>query len=214
MSNDQLMKKLFESILNLIFPPRCEVCRQDSQDALCHDCFKEIKFMKPHLGIYSAAAYDGTLRAAIKRFKFKKRKRLAQALGFLLVKYVSQIPGLEMREMDLIIPVPLHEKRLKERGFNQARVLAETLSHYYGIPVKSSLARIKNTKAQFDLERKERFSNIKGAFKVVDNSVNNKRILLFDDIYTTGATIMECSKALKAAGAKRIEVLTLSRAVE
>ncbi len=208
------MKQLINSFLNLIFPPRCEVCRQDSSDPLCHDCLKEIKFMKPHLGIYSVAVYDGTLRTAIKRFKFKKRKRLAQALGFLLVKYVSQIPGLEMRELDLIIPVPLHEKRLKERGFNQAQMLAETLSHYYGIPVKNALTRTKNTTAQFDLAREERFANIKGAFKVVDNSIHNKRILLFDDIYTTGATIMECSKALKAAGAKRIEVLTLSRAVE
>ena len=209
------MKKLLDSILNLIFPPRCEVCKTNSSEVLCEQCFQQIKFMKPHLGIHSVSIYEGVLRSAIHRFKFKKRKRLAEPLGILLVKYLGSSPSMEMKEMDVIIPVPLHRKRLRERGFNQTELLARVISRYYEVPVTPALERILNTRAQFDLPRAERFRNIAGAFKVCDiKSVYNKRILLLDDIYTTGSTIAECSKSLKTAGARRIEVLTLSRAVE
>jgi ComF family protein len=171
--------------------------------------------MKPHLGIYCVSVYEGPLRTAIHRFKFKKRKRLAEALGVVLVKYVSHNPGLNIEEMDLIVPVPLHRKRLRERGFNQVRLLADVLNRYFGTPVVEALGRTRETKAQFDLERGERFKNVYKAFKVTDNkAVYGKRIVLLDDIYTTGATIIECSKALKIAGARRVEILTLSRAVE
>lgn len=171
--------------------------------------------MRPHLGIHNVSVYDGVLRSALHRFKFKKRKNLAEPLGILLVKYLSSNPALEVKEIDVIIPVPLHRKRLRERGFNQAELLARVVSKYYEKPVVSALERTKSTKAQFDLPREERFKNIAGAFKVTDiRSVYNKRILLLDDIYTTGSTIAECSKALRTAGARRVEVLTLSRAVE
>ena len=209
------MKQFLNSILDLIFPPRCEVCRKSSQEALCQDCFIKIKFMKPHLGIYSASTYDGPLKEAIQRFKFKNRKRLAEPLGLLLVKYLSHSPGLNMKELDLIVPVPLHRNRLKERGFNQVELLVKKLAQYFEIPVVPALERTRHTKAQFDLARHERFPNIKGAFAVKPYiSVLNKRVLLVDDIYTTGATIAECSLGLKQAGAKRVEILTLSRAVE
>jgi competence protein ComFC len=209
------MRKWIDNFLNLIFPPRCEVCRSGSEKALCPDCFSEVKFMKPHLGIHSLSVYDGVLREAIHRMKFKNRKRLAEALGVMLVKYTSKTPSLEMKELDMIIPVPLHKKRHKERGFNQVVLLANVMSKYYDIPVVEALERIRETKAQFDLHRGERFKNVYKAFAVTDpHHVKDKRILLMDDIYTTGATIIECSKALKGAGAKRVEILTLSRATE
>jgi ComF family protein len=155
------------------------------------------------------------MRTAIHRLKFNKRKRLAQPLGILLVKYLSQTPLLNVKEIDGIVPVPLHPKRQRQRGFNQAELLASVLGRYHDLPVLPALSRVKNTRAQFDLPRAERFHNIKEAFKVHDpRMVQDKRLLLFDDIYTTGATIAECTKALKVAGAKRVEVLTLSRAVE
>ncbi len=209
------MRNLLGSLLDLIFPPRCEICRKGSKEVLCSECFQQIKFMKPHLGIHSVSVYEGPLRSAIHRFKFKKRKRLAEPLGILLVEYLSSSPAVEMKEVDVIIPVPLHRKRLRERGFNQSELLAQVVSRYYEIPVASALERTINTKAQFDLPRTERFKNISGAFKVSDiKSVYNKRVLLLDDIYTTGSTIAECSKVLSRAGARRIEILTLSRAVE
>lgn len=174
-----------------------------------------MKFMKPHLGVHCVAIYDGALRTAIHRFKFKGRKKLAQALGIIIVQYLSQSPSLEMSEIDLIVPVPLHQKRLRQRGFDQTDLLAQVIGRYFGVDVSHALIRTKNTKAQFELPRQERFKNINGVFHVTDKSaVQGKRILLFDDIYTTGATISECSKALKKAGAKRVEILTLSRALE
>lgn len=203
------------SLLNLIFPPRCEVCRKGSEEALCSECFGQIQFMKPQLGIFSASVYDGVLRDALHRFKFQKRKNLAEPLGVLLVKYLSHTPALPLEEFDCIVPVPLHRRRQRQRGYNQAELLARVISKYYEVPVVSALERTKDTHPQFDLPREERLTNVKGAFKVSDpKAVYNKKIILLDDIFTTGSTIAECSKTLKIAGARGVEVLTLSRAVE
>lgn len=209
------LKLLIGQLLDLIFPPRCEVCKNGAKEALCRPCLDRVKFMKPHLGIYSAAIYEGVLREAIHRFKFNKRKRLAEPLGILLVNYLGQLPGIRIKELDAIVPVPLHKQRLRQRGFNQAEMLGRVISRYFGLPVKTALERSRDTTAQFDLPRPERFQNISGAFKVNDSqAVYNRRLLLLDDIYTTGATITECVKTLNTAGARRVEVLTLSRAVE
>ncbi|MFH1387354.1 MAG: ComF family protein [bacterium] len=205
---------IFDELLNLIFPPKCEVCRRGSPEALCGECFSQIKFMKPNLGIYSATAYDGVIKESIHRFKFNKRKKLAEPLGVLLVNYLGHKPGLKIDELDGIIPVPLHEKRMRERGFNQVELLASTLTKYFELPVTPALERLKNTHPQFDLQRDARLNNVKGAFRVINpKAVYNKKVLLLDDIYTTGATISECGRVLKNAGAKRVEVLTLARAV-
>lgn len=206
---------MLRALLDLIFPPACEVCRKRCEEALCPDCFSEIKFVKPQLGIYCASAYEGVMRTALHRFKFQRRKNLAEPLGVLLVKYISHAPGLKMNEVNYIIPVPLHRRRQQQRGYNQAELLARVIGRYYEVPVISALERIKDTRPQFDLQREARFTNIRGAFKVSDaKAVYNKNVLLLDDIYTTGSTIGECSKVLKTAGARRIEILTLSRAVE
>lgn len=81
------------SLLDLVFPPACEVCRKRCEEALCSDCFSEIKFVKPQLGIYCASVYEGVMRTALHCFKFQKRKNLAEPLGVLLVKYISHAPG-------------------------------------------------------------------------------------------------------------------------
>ena len=209
------MKRLLDSCLDLIFPPRCEVCRNNSHETLCQDCFGQIKFMKPHLGIHGVSIYEGPIRTAIHRFKFNKRIALAEPLGIIMVRYLCNTPMLEMDEIDIIVPVPLHKYRHRQRVFNQAELLAKVVGKYFETPVASALERHKNTKAQFELEREQRYINITGAFRVVDSqAIFNKRVLLLDDIYTTGATIAECSKTLKIAGAKRVEILTLSRAIE
>jgi len=201
------MKDFFNSLLNLVFPPKCEVCKKDTPEPLCTDCFSQIQFMKPSLGIYSAGSYEGVLRSAIHRFKFAGRKSLATPLGILLVKYLSHTSTLCIEEIDSVIPVPLHRKREQKRGFNQANLLAEVISKYFGLPTEHALERTRDTKPHFNLPRKERFSNIKGAFMVSSRpAVQDKRLLLVDDIYTTGATIFECSKTLKLAGAKRVEI--------
>jgi competence protein ComFC len=128
---------------------------------------------------------------------------------------LSKTPELKMGEIDAIVPVPLHKNRRRERGFNQVELLAEIVGKYLELPVTPALARVKNTAPQFGLHRDARLENIKGAFKVVDRkAVANRKLVLIDDIYTTGATVAECSRVLQNAGARRVEILTLSRAVE
>jgi len=206
---------MLRALLDLVFPPSCTVCRRGGPDPLCPDCFSQIKFMKPHLGVHCAAEYQGVMRDAIHQMKFRKKRKLAEPLGVLMVKYISRSPALAMEEVDCLVPVPLHRRRLRERGFNQAELLGKVVSRYYEKPVVNALVRVKDTRAQFALPRAERLTNIKGAFRVADyRAVEKKNVLLVDDIYTTGATLSECGRMLKAAGASRIEILSLSRAVE
>jgi ComF family protein len=204
-----------EGLLDLLFPPRCEICKKMGKEILCSECMRQIKFMRPQMGVICATAYVGIMREALHCLKFKKRKKLVNPLGVLLVNYLSALPNFDVREIDLIVPIPLHPRRLRQRGFNQSQLLANAVSKYFGVPEKESLLRIRDTKPPFDLSRKERLLNIVGAFKVSNPSfVSNKRVLLVDDIYTTGATMTEGIKVLKAAGAKRIEILTMARAIE
>jgi competence protein ComFC len=208
------MQNFFDSLLDLVFPPHCEVCRKSGPAALCPECFSGIKFLKPQFGIHSASVYEGVVRTALQRFKFHKRKKLAEPLGILLVNYLGQTTTLKMKELDSIVPVPLHRNRLRQRGFNQVELLARMIGRYYEVPVVASLERTRNTKPHFDLPKEARLTNITGAFRVSrPPDVYNKRLLLLDDIYTTGATVAECAKTLSSAGARRIEVLTLARAV-
>lgn len=210
------MANWFKVILDLLYPPKCEACGKNSTEALCVECFRSIKFMKPQLGIHAVSTYDGILKTAIHKFKFNKKKHLAEPLGILMAKYLGYIPNLNMQEIDSIVPVPLHIKRLRQRSFNQSELLAKVLQRYYKIRIATNvLERIRDTKPQFDLHPNDRKVNVAGAFRVsFPQEVHNKNILLLDDIYTTGSTIAECSKVLKLAGAKKVEVLTLSRAVE
>ena len=209
-----MANNILDSILDLIFPPRCEVCGKSGPSALCPECFSGIKFLKPQYGIHCAALYDGAVRTALHRFKFQKRKNLAEPLGILLVNYLGQAAALKMKELDSIVPVPLHRRRQRQRGFNQIELLARVIARYYELPVVASLERVKDTRPQFGLQKEARLLNLRGAFRVSrPQDVHDKRLLLLDDVYTTGATVAECAKALSGAGARRIEVLTLSRAV-
>ena len=124
-------------------------------------------------------------------------------------EFLDQCPA------DLIIPVPLHPKRLRWRGFNQSVLLARQVSREYAIPLDPFVVyRNKETPPQTQLTEDERRKNVRGAFSLNDQkSVKGKRILLIDDVYTSGATVNECSRALKRGGAKEVYVLTLARAV-
>jgi len=205
--------QFLKSVLDLIFPPRCEACRSLGPEAFCDDCVKKINYLSPSAFSHSVGVYEGPLKQALHRFKFKKKVRLAEPLGALLVKYLSR--NLDMNRIDLIIPVPLHEKRQRARGFNQAELLSHVLTKYYDVPTVSGLLfRIKATHPQFDLPRAERIKNVRGAFAVKGGPlIKDKNILLVDDILTTGSTVSECTRVLKASGATSVHILTLSRAV-
>ena len=124
----------------------------------------------------------------------------------------EKICGL-LKKYDIIIPVPIHKKRKAQRGYNQTQLIASKISKYVGIKLCDDvLIKSKNTIAQSKLNKNKRKQNIKGAFKILNSEkIQGKNILLFDDIYTTGSTVNECSKILTRAGAKRIGVLTIAK---
>ena len=118
-----------------------------------------------------------------------------------------------LRDMEGIVPVPISRKRREERGYNQSELIAKTLGDFYGLPVVSGLVKHKHTEAQSSLSREERIRSVQGAFSVKDSSaVKGKRLLLTDDIVTTGATLCACAEALYDAGALEVRALAFSHA--
>lgn len=195
--------------------PRCPRCglgfyTVSGDDHLCSGCLsEEWDFARAR----SLGPYEGLMIEIISRFKFKGATRLAKPLGALLAEYKD--PEFSFSEFDLILSVPLHPKRLKQRGFNQSLLLARRVSQALSIPLDfKSLQRIRHTLPQTELSGPERKKNIRGAFEVKETGgISGKRLLLVDDVFTTGATVQECSKVLLKAGAKQVDVLTLARVV-
>lgn len=207
-----------------IEPPICSACgvvfkTRIGEDHLCGKCLSSPK----NYGMArSAGVYDKVLMAAIHCLKYRGKIQLARPLGVLLF-FIFRRNWKNENHPDLIIPVPLHKKKIKDRGFNPSfflvrewSAIARTLKNELAVaPVADDiLLRTRWTKSQTGLGRKERLKNIKNAFSVNDGSrVSGEKILLIDDVYTTGATANECSKVLMSAGASNVDVLTLARAM-
>jgi ComF family protein len=158
----------------------------------------------------SAALYEGPLRDAIHALKFSGRRALASPLGDLAAEQcATSLPD----TIDALIPVPLARTRERERGFNQAALLARRIGSHLHVPIRSSwLARIRSTRPQTELSATERRANVRDAFRA-SNRVAGHHVLVVDDILTTGATLHACARALRAAGARRVGVLTVARVV-
>ena len=174
--------------------------------AECRD--KPNKFIRH---IRGAAYYDGAVGAAIRYFKFQGKETLRKPLAALMVEFALE----EMRNesYDLIVPVPLHHTRQRERGFNQSLELARLLGEAFPEAViDQSLKRIRPTTAQSTLASGERAKNVRGAFAVEGDACTGKRILLIDDVITTGETITECGRALKRAGAVSVDAFAAALA--
>jgi ComF family protein len=150
-------------------------------------------------------AYEGTLRKLIHLFKYSGMRRLARPLGALLADALPRD-----RQFDLVTPVPLHWRRRWQRGFNQSELLGKAIARARRIPAKNLLRRASATRAQAGLSNAQRRENVVGAFRA-RGRVNGLRILLIDDVMTTGATAGACARALKKAGAKSVAVLALAR---
>lgn len=150
---------------------------------------------------------------AMHLFKYAKKASLSKPLGLLTRETFFRF--WDNDSVDLVVPVPLHVKRLRERGFNQAHLLIRRWAKEEGISFDGlALFRSRWTEPQTTLSRAERQKNIKGAFSVVSpQNIKGKRILLVDDVYTTGSTVNECAKVLAKADAEFVDVLTLARAV-
>ena len=153
------------------------------------------------------------LREVVHKFKYGRQASLGKPLGQLMAQACQ--PWFRPSALDLIIPVPLHRRRLRWRGFNQSVLLGRQVGRGWGIPLDPFvLTRKTETVPQSTLTLRERGSNVRGAFSIAPRrSVENLRLLLMDDIYTSGATVNECTRVLLHAGAREVRVLTLGRTV-
>lgn len=221
-----------DSVLDLLFPPQCAGCGQRGQ-LFCSGCLAAVERIRPPLcpqcgrpqpraqlcrlcrarplstdGIRSVAYFEGGLRQAIHRFKYGGVQALAGPLAELLVKYQAD----NSWPADMIVPVPLHPERRAERGYNQAALLARALGAGLGLPAtETALIRVRATAPQVKLDAGQRRSNVAGAFRARAEDVAGQRVLLIDDVCTTGATMDACAQALKAGGARTVWGLALAR---
>jgi ComF family protein len=185
----------------------CSCCGKKSAISLCRSCKEKKHYFKK---VRSAGIYDGVLKECIHLFKYDKKTYLARPLGKLLIRLIHDEQDLSKAE--LLVPVPLDKRRYRERGFNQAQLLAAIVSKEIGIPISGSLHRTGNAPSQTQLSPQERLKNVKGLFKIVYNDgVINKSVLLIDDVFTTGATVDECARTLVNAGAQEVNILTVAR---
>ena len=175
--------------------------------SVCNDCSGQGRFF---FMARAVGAYDGVLKDLICEFKFYGRRDLAEGLGVLMAREVSR--RRRMRTCDIIVPVPLHPIRLAERGYNQAELLAGEVASCFGIPVKNSMERVIRWGEQNKLGRQLRQDHIRGAFNVPHpGKIAGKRVLLVDDVITTGNTANECARALLRAGA--VEICVIAAAI-
>jgi len=216
---------LFTGILDLFFPPRCVFCRkflEKGEKEICASCLKELPFCKGAAQrtagdffseCVSPFYYKDEVRESILRFKFRGASQYAKAYGRLLADCIRQnLSG----KYDLITWVPLNEVRLAERTYDQAALLAMAAALELEDVAAETLKKIRNVQAQSGIsEREKRKANVSGAYVVKDEElIAGKRILLIDDIVTTGSTLAECSRVLLTAGAARVVCATLAKAAE
>lgn len=228
--------------LNLFFPPVCAACQQPVREAhtLCYRCFGAIRFTSvpacsccghpfeyaagddalcgsclESLPVYqkgwSCFGYDEHTRFLLTRLKFRDRTDLAPLIARLMVAHGASV----IEGMDLVVPVPLHRRRLLKRRYNQSLLLARQVAKAKAIPLlPDALVRLRHTAPQTGLSRAERQTNVARAFSVAaqhEARISGKKILLVDDVMTTGATLSACAKALQKAGAGAVHILTAAR---
>jgi ComF family protein len=205
-----------EEKIRFIRSPLCPRCglpfpAAEGEDHFCGDC---IIAEKPYAVARAVGEYEETLLTAIHRFKYRGKTGIGEILGGIMADFAAGI--WDMKVFDLIIPVPLHLRKLRERGFNQSVILARRISKRFDIPLDlTSLRRELFTPPQVGLGREERSANVRGAFSATrPERITGRRILLVDDVFTTGSTLTECTRVLIRANAESVAVLTLARAVK
>jgi ComF family protein len=232
----------FRGLVSLIYPPFCAVCAGaiSSDEYLCESCAQNLlrirppycaKCSEPFAGaltssftcancadrrLYFEAAVSsyrsrGAVREVVHRFKYGRQIHLRRLLGLWVAEALDD-SRLVARHFDLVVPVPLHPARQRERGFNQAALLAAALRRSRNLPVCNVLQRTRYTATQTQFDRNERMENLRGAFRLRRGSnVQDLRMLLVDDVLTTGSTLSECASVLLEAGALSVHAVTAAR---
>lgn len=222
----------WEQFLDLLFPPRCVGCRRGGA-ALCAECLGQIKLIASPVcsrcghalfyadadcndcrhypftitSIHSAVWHDGPIREAIHALKYNRRRDVISPLVGLMQ---ARLEDLSINT-DLVVSVPLHPDRERERGYNQAHLLAEELARRINRPYSEALERVRATQDQIGLDGAARRKNVRAAFRTRDATVRGARIMLVDDVCTTGATLDACAIALFENGARAVHGLTVTR---
>lgn len=210
-------------MLDLIYPPVCGICGKINKKYLCTKCIQNLKSYeinkienyKNDKNKYFDYAiktfrYENIIRSKIIDYKFNEKAYLSKTFQKMITKNEKIYRFL--KKYDIILYVPMFKKRKLERGYNQTELIAKELSKNLGIDIeKNNLIKIKDTKKQSTLTKLERADNVKNVFAIQKpDRIINKNIIIFDDIYTTGSTLNECSKMLKISGAGEIAVITIA----
>ena len=233
----------FREIATLLYPPACTICSASlgPQEYLCPDCEAKLSRIVPPFCAKCSEPFDGAItttfscancahrilhfeaavsayrsrgiaRQVMLNFKYGKQIHLRHLLARWLVA-ASRDQRLRGHHFDAVVPVPLHPARERERGFNQAALLAERLGPHLGVAVRPLLQRVHYTTTQTAFDRAERIQNLRHAFRLRKNAdVRKLDVLLIDDVLTTGSTLSECARVLKEHGARSVYATTAARA--
>ena len=216
-------REMLETIKNLIYPPKCGICGKLNKKYLCRECKKKLEryaiceilenrnpyiFFDEQISIFS---YKSLIRNEILSFKFGEASYLYKTFVNFLIK--NQKVFQKIKSYDIIIPVPISKKRKRERGYNQSLLIAREISKNTNIEIaQNCLYKTKNTIEQSKLNREEREKNVQNVYTIKNEQIlENKKILLIDDILTTGNTLNSCSKELKKGKPDKIGVLVLAK---
>ena len=224
-------KSSVPKILNLIYPPMCGICGKFNDNFLCLKCQKileneavfgidkyekikieknlqERKYFNEHLYIFE---YEGIIRRIILKYKFQDKAYLYKTFVNFLLKNKNFFEFI--KKYDTIIPVPISRKRRALRGYNQSELIVKEIANFTNLKEESDcLFKIKNVIEQSKLNKEERQKNIQGVYELRNKEkLYKKKILLVDDIYTTGSTVNECSKVLRGAKPKQIGIFTIAK---
>lgn len=194
---------------------RCSVCDLPSELGApslrqCAACMADTP---AYSMVRAPYVYGGPLSAAIVRAKFNGGEHLAQGLGELLCQHTDTMAWLAARNATMLIPVPLGSQRRRQRGYNQSAIIAKAISQRSGLPVHHALRRVRNTSPQSSLVLRDRRANLIDAFLASEKSVRDQRVVLIDDVVTSGETAHCAAVALRHAGAQNVAVLAVARAV-
>lgn len=222
---------MLDFVLNFLFPPVCGICGKLDKNWICTKCKKRIekyerfevvktpkrigeffRFLEDDIyfdELLYCFEYKNLIRKLILKYKFYDYGYLSNLFANVILnnKKINEI----IKSYDIMIPVPMSKNKKRIRGYNQTELIVKHFEEYIQIN-STCLIKVKNTKTQSTLVATERVENIKNAFKIIDNNiVENKNVILFDDIITTGVTVNEISKILKKAGAKKVLVLIIAK---
>ncbi|MDY7012989.1 MAG: ComF family protein [Cyanobacteriota bacterium] len=218
---------MLKGLLSLFLKSNCPLCDRAASELLCPACSRQLgKMQLPHsrqpwqgeLPAFAWGVYDGILKRAIAAMKYEDRPELAAPLGFHLGKAWLDRPNSASMKKAIVVPIPMHAKKLQQRGFNQAELIGRSFCHYTRLKLQpSGLERSRATEAMFGLNSRDRAANVAGAFilgKPFQKRLPSSPVLLVDDIYTTGATARSAAQILRQHNIQVLGIVAVARPIK